>query len=45
LNIKPFFILIIFILCDFRPELKNHWSLQILPMLHLLVKIFTILFF
>jgi hypothetical protein len=30
---------------DFIPELSNHWSLQILPMLHLLVKIFTILFF
>jgi hypothetical protein len=45
LNIKPLFILIIFILCDFRPELSNHWSLQSLPMLHLLVKIFTILFF
>jgi hypothetical protein len=44
LNIKPLFILIIFILCDFRPELSNHWSLQILPMLHLLVKSFTILF-
>jgi hypothetical protein len=28
-------------LCDFRPELGNHWSSQILPMLHLLV---TILF-
>jgi hypothetical protein len=38
LNIKLLFILIIFILCDFRPELNNHWSLQILPMLHLLVK-------
>jgi hypothetical protein len=25
-------------LCDFRPELSNHWSSQILPMLHLLVK-------
>jgi hypothetical protein len=36
LNIKP--LLIIFILCDFRPKLSNHWSLQILPMLHLLVK-------
>jgi hypothetical protein len=45
LIIKPLFILIIFILCDFRPELNNHWSSQILPMLHLLVKIFTILFF
>jgi hypothetical protein len=38
LNIKPLFILIIFILCDFRLELSNHWSSQILPMLHLLVK-------
>jgi hypothetical protein len=37
--------LIIFILCDFRPELSNHWSLQILPMLRLLVKIFTMFFF
>jgi hypothetical protein len=45
LNIKLLFILIIFILCDFRPELSNHRPLQILPMLHLLVKIFTILFF
>jgi hypothetical protein len=45
LNIKPLFILIIFILCNFRPELSNHWSLQILPMLHPLVKFFTILFF
>jgi hypothetical protein len=26
LNIKPLFILIIFILCDFRLELSNHWS-------------------
>jgi hypothetical protein len=34
LNIKSFFILIIFILCNFRPELSNHWSSQILPMLH-----------
>jgi hypothetical protein len=25
-------------LCNFRPALSNHWSLQILPMLHLLVK-------
>jgi hypothetical protein len=32
-------------LCDFRPELSNHWSSQILPMLRLLVKFFTILFF
>jgi hypothetical protein len=45
LNINPLFILIIFILCNFRPELSNHWSLQILPMLHPLVKFFTILFF
>jgi hypothetical protein len=45
LNIKPLFILIIFVLCDFKPELSNHWSLQILPMLHLLVKIFTMFFF
>jgi hypothetical protein len=45
LNIKPLFILIIFILRNFRPELGNHWSLQILPMLHPLVKFFTILFF
>jgi hypothetical protein len=37
--------LIIFVLCDFKPELSNHWSLQILPMLHLLVKIFTMFFF
>jgi hypothetical protein len=44
LNIKPLFILIIFILCDFKPELSNHWSLQILLTLHPLVKIFTILF-
>jgi hypothetical protein len=36
-NIKTFFILIIFILCNFRPELSNHWSLQNLPMPHLLV--------
>jgi hypothetical protein len=34
----PFIILIIFILLDFRPDLSNQWSLQILPMLHLLVK-------
>jgi hypothetical protein len=45
LNIKSFFILIIFIRCNFRPDLSNHWSSQILPMLHLLVKLFTILFF
>jgi hypothetical protein len=45
LNIKPFFILIIFTLCNFRPELSNHWSLQIPLMLHPLVKFFTILFF
>jgi hypothetical protein len=32
LSIKPFFILIIFILCNFRPELSDHWSLQNLPM-------------
>jgi hypothetical protein len=32
-------------LCNIRPELNNHWSLQILPMLHPLVKFFTILFF
>jgi hypothetical protein len=32
-------------LCNFRPELSNHWSLQILPMPHPLVKFFTILFF
>jgi hypothetical protein len=38
LNIEPFFILIICILCNFRPELSNHWSLQNLPMPHLLVK-------
>jgi hypothetical protein len=44
LSIKPLFILIIFILCNFRPELNNHWSLQILPMLHPLVKFFTIFF-
>jgi hypothetical protein len=25
-------------LCNFIPELSNHWSLQNLPMLHLLVK-------
>jgi hypothetical protein len=25
LNIKPLFTLIIFILCNFRPELSNHW--------------------
>jgi hypothetical protein len=37
--------LIIFILCNFRPELSNHWSLQILLMLYPLVKFFTILFF
>jgi hypothetical protein len=45
LSIKPLFILIIFILCNFRPELSNHWSLQILPMFHPLVKYFTILLF
>jgi hypothetical protein len=45
LNIKPLFILIIFILCNFKPEFRNHWSLQILLMLHPLVKFFTILFF
>jgi hypothetical protein len=45
LNIKALFILIIFSLCDFRPKFSNHWSLQIVPMLHLLVKIFNILFF
>jgi hypothetical protein len=45
LNIKPFFILIIFILCNFRAELSNHWLLQNLPIPHLLVKIFIILFF
>jgi hypothetical protein len=38
LNIKSFFMLIIFILCNFRPKHSNHWSSQILPMLHLLVK-------
>jgi hypothetical protein len=32
-------------LCNFRPELSNHWSLQILPMFHPLVKYFTILLF
>jgi hypothetical protein len=32
-------------LCNFRPELSNHWLLQILPMPHLLVNFFTILFF
>jgi hypothetical protein len=31
-------------LCNFRPELSNHWSLQILPMLHPLVKYFHHLF-
>jgi hypothetical protein len=45
LSIKPLFILTIFILCNFRPELSNHLSLQILPMLHPLVKFFTILLF
>jgi hypothetical protein len=24
-------------LCNFKPEFSNHWSLQILPMLHPLV--------
>jgi hypothetical protein len=27
LSIKPLFILIIFILCNFRPEFSDHWSL------------------
>jgi hypothetical protein len=27
LSIKPLFILIIFILCNFRPEFRDHWSL------------------
>jgi hypothetical protein len=45
LNIKPFFILIIFILCDFRLELSNHWSSQNLPMLHLLEKFSPSYFF
>jgi hypothetical protein len=31
-------------LCNFRPELSDHWSLQNLPKPHLLVKFFTILF-
>jgi hypothetical protein len=37
--------LIIFILCDFIPELNNHWSSQNLPMLHLLVKFSSSYFF
>jgi hypothetical protein len=45
LNIKPLFILIIFILCDFRLEVSNHWSSQILPMLHPLVKFLPSYFF
>jgi hypothetical protein len=32
-------------LCNFRPKPSNHWLLQNLPMLHLLIKFFTILFF
>jgi hypothetical protein len=44
LSIKLLFILIIFILCNFRPELSDHRSLQNLPMPYLLVKFFTILF-
>jgi hypothetical protein len=32
-------------LCNFRPELSNHWSLQTLPMLHLLLKLSSSYFF